>query len=202
MNLIKEKKYKEYFVFAIGEMLLIIIGILVALQIDNWNEYRKEGRKEQSLLQQLKKEFESDLEQLESKIMIREIIIRNSQKMISYIDNPNNVDKDSIIFALSQGNYRPTFDPIVKDILTPNELALIQDDRLRELLSHWETNVKQINELETFWENYVINTKYPYFAEKKLTRKIYYLSSVLNRKPYLLEENKSNLALFSARNQL
>jgi len=39
--------------YAIGEIALVVIGILIALQINNWNEWRKEGIKENKLLYDL-----------------------------------------------------------------------------------------------------------------------------------------------------
>ena len=35
-------EFRKYLGYAVGELLLVIVGILVALQIDNWNEDRKE----------------------------------------------------------------------------------------------------------------------------------------------------------------
>ncbi|MBT8252612.1 MAG: hypothetical protein KJN68_01480, partial [Bacteroidia bacterium] len=54
----------KYLKYAIGEILLVVIGILIALQINNWNESQKMERKEQILLTQLKQEFEDNLRQL------------------------------------------------------------------------------------------------------------------------------------------
>jgi uncharacterized membrane protein YgaE (UPF0421/DUF939 family) len=41
-NLLMENKTSPYFKYAIGEIVLVVIGILIALQINNWNESRKE----------------------------------------------------------------------------------------------------------------------------------------------------------------
>ena len=49
-QLAKENKFFEYSRYAIGEILLVVIGILIALQIDNWNEWRKDRIKEQIVL--------------------------------------------------------------------------------------------------------------------------------------------------------
>ena len=50
-NLLSEGKTEKYFKYAIGEILLVVIGILIALQINNWNEQRKANKQELLLLQ-------------------------------------------------------------------------------------------------------------------------------------------------------
>ena len=49
-NLIMENKTSKYFKYAIGEIVLVVIGILIALQINNWNENRKNNLWEQQFL--------------------------------------------------------------------------------------------------------------------------------------------------------
>ncbi len=41
MRLLKEKKFKNYILYAVGEILLVMIGILLALQVNNWNSNKK-----------------------------------------------------------------------------------------------------------------------------------------------------------------
>ena len=56
-KLIEQSKVRNYFFYAIGEILLVVIGILIALQVNNWNEERKLNLLEvsyyESLLQDL-----------------------------------------------------------------------------------------------------------------------------------------------------
>ena len=52
-SLIQENKMGKYFKYAIGEILLVVIGILIALQINNWNELRKERQKEKAFLKEI-----------------------------------------------------------------------------------------------------------------------------------------------------
>ena len=61
-------KTGKYFKYAIGEIVLVVIGILIALCINNWNEERMERREERAILKQLKTEFSANLRQLDDKI--------------------------------------------------------------------------------------------------------------------------------------
>jgi hypothetical protein len=60
-NLLMENKTGKYFKYAIGEIILVVIGILIALQINNWNEDRKDTLKEQVYLVNLKKDIADDI---------------------------------------------------------------------------------------------------------------------------------------------
>ena len=166
----------KYFRYAIGEIILVVIGILIALQINNWNEYRKDRIKEQGILRQLKEEYKSNLAQLESKINIRNRMKASGQRLLHYMNNPEGVGSDSILYHFSQTGYRPTFDPIKNDIVGTDKLSLIQNDSLRVLLSQWETSFYQLNEEEWFWRDFVINVRLPFQIDQHLSRKTSYAS--------------------------
>ena len=51
----------KYFKYAIGEIILVVIGILIALQINNWNENKKERKYEVKMLTEIEKALESDI---------------------------------------------------------------------------------------------------------------------------------------------
>ena len=70
-NLLYEGKTSKYFKYAVGEILLVVIGILIAISINNWNEQRKDILQEQKILLQLKSNFNKNLEQLDEKISMR-----------------------------------------------------------------------------------------------------------------------------------
>ncbi|AXT19164.1 hypothetical protein D7030_13930 [Flavobacteriaceae bacterium AU392] len=61
-KLLSENKFSKYLIYAIGEIVLVVIGILIALQVNNWNESRVQRQKEIVILSELKKELEDDLE--------------------------------------------------------------------------------------------------------------------------------------------
>ena len=75
-NLIMENKTSKYIKYAIGEIVLVMIGILLALQVNNWNEQRKLNNEEQHLLEDLHSEFNVNLENLKTNMLINQ----NNQK--------------------------------------------------------------------------------------------------------------------------
>ncbi|WP_276390725.1 amidohydrolase family protein [Eudoraea chungangensis] len=56
-----ENKTGKYLKYAIGEIILVVIGILIALQINNWNEYRKDRIREQAILKNLQIDFQTNI---------------------------------------------------------------------------------------------------------------------------------------------
>ena len=69
-KLAAQNKVAAYLRYAIGEILLVVIGILIALQVNNWNEQQKLKTSEQVVLKSLLKEFEHNQELLENSILM------------------------------------------------------------------------------------------------------------------------------------
>ena len=111
-NLLMENKTGKYFKYAIGEIILVVIGILIALQLNTWNHNRQDRIQEQQILVQLQNEYDNNLIQINQKILIRNEIISSSFKLLRYKnDETRNVVADSFNLHLSRLFWRPTFDP-------------------------------------------------------------------------------------------
>ena len=65
-QLLGEGKTGKYLKYAIGEILLVMVGILLALQVNNWNEKRLEALQEKTTLSNLNTEFKENLKNLDS----------------------------------------------------------------------------------------------------------------------------------------
>ena len=67
-KLLAENKFSKYLVYAIGEIALVMIGILLALQVNNWNEQRKDRNTEQKILNDLQEYFLVNINRLNKDI--------------------------------------------------------------------------------------------------------------------------------------
>lgn len=67
-QLLKENKLTKYLLYAIGEIVLVVIGILIALNINNWNEYKKDRVLEKKVLENLVENLENNKNLLERRI--------------------------------------------------------------------------------------------------------------------------------------
>ena len=160
-----ENKTGRYFKYAIGEILLVMIGILLALQVNNWNEERKESKLETVLLKQLQSEFKSNLSQIEQRIDIRNNMMKAAIKLINYIDNPKIRQIDSINENIAWTTPYTTFDPIVNDIVASGNSRLLKNNRLKQLLSLWTSEIIQVTEGEQTWLRYRDNIYLPFLIE-------------------------------------
>ncbi len=61
--MIYENKFSKYLIYAIGEILLVVIGILIALQVNNWNEKQKESTQEKEYLKGIRNDLRQDINQ-------------------------------------------------------------------------------------------------------------------------------------------
>jgi len=59
--MVKENRVRKYMLYAIGEIVLVVIGILIALQLNNWNTERKAEIQEVSLLKEMRQNLQRDL---------------------------------------------------------------------------------------------------------------------------------------------
>ena len=83
-SLIEQNKTGKYFKYAIGEIILVVIGILIALQINNWNESRKALQEEKDTIASLKLEFQKNLIDLESNIGAIEAFINAGNVLLEH----------------------------------------------------------------------------------------------------------------------
>ena len=63
-KLLSEKKFSKYLLYALGEIFLVVLGILIALQLNNWNEGQKKKEVELNILEELRKAMSDDLQLL------------------------------------------------------------------------------------------------------------------------------------------
>ena len=173
-RLLTEHRFNKYLLYAVGEVALVVIGILIALQIDNWNEYRKEREQEKELLAQLKSEYQSNLEQLDSKMGLRDRMITACVKLLDYVDHPGTRNTDSTLYYLGYTILTPTFDPIVNDIISSGRIQLLQNTLLKEKLSRWTSDVVQVTEEEIVWLDYRSNHYRPLLEENISIRTLTY----------------------------
>lgn len=107
-NLLTDNKVRKYLIYAIGEVILVVIGILIALQINNWNENRKESQLEDKLIEVLITDLQLKKEEFVSDLAIGRSILQKSDTTIKYWEKTGNIDTlylRSLLNVLAQDNW-------------------------------------------------------------------------------------------------
>jgi uncharacterized membrane protein YgaE (UPF0421/DUF939 family) len=76
-SLLIENKLSRYLLYAIGEIVLVVIGILIALQVNNWNEGRKELAKSHEILREIAENLEYNNAQFLQEIKEEEAVVKS-----------------------------------------------------------------------------------------------------------------------------
>jgi hypothetical protein len=86
-KLIAKGNLKNYLAFASGEILLVMVGILLALQVNNWNESRKTGIQELETLKELRSDLVLNLSDIEENIIDLDECVKSNEIILFCIDN-------------------------------------------------------------------------------------------------------------------
>ena len=140
-DLMEKNKTGKYLKYAVGEILLVIIGILIAVSINGWNEDRKLKKAEQSILKDLKQEMIINLKALEFVIAENEKSFQAALEMRALFRDRAAFDKmsDSLFYAsVRKLNWNFTYDPqngILNSIISSGQINQLSNKELKYLLA-------------------------------------------------------------------
>ncbi|MDT0559634.1 DUF6090 family protein [Ichthyenterobacterium sp. W332] len=192
-NLMEQNKTGKYFKYAIGEIILVVIGILIALQINNWNQNRLNSNQEQQILLQLKSEFKENLKELDAKDTMRKHMI-NSIEQLFNIKEENSIAEfstDTLRSYIAWTNNTPTFDPVLgttNELLSSGKLYLIDNNELKTRLTNWSGQVDRLREYEQDLRQNNINIYNPFLTQNFSIKDLF--DGVWQEKEYI--KNKEN----------
>ena len=135
-NYLSEGKTGQYLKYAIGEILLVMIGILLALQVNTWNEKRKADQLQFEILQELRQSLESDLDDVERKIRMQGRIMQNQTIFIEWVESNENFS-DTLSRTIFNTYNWTNFDAYDGPFETLKQLGMrnIRNDSLRNQIS-------------------------------------------------------------------
>ena len=169
---ISGERVAKYLMYAAGEILLVVAGILIALSVNNWNQDRKDRKREAQILKNIRKEI------IENNRVNKELISHRLSGKIeglklakAYAENQLQVvDTTKFLASVSygavfSGGYSYGFTNFFDELLSTGELGLIQADTVRNIITdyysrlsifekrsevHSSNYLKYINELRPF----------------------------------------------------
>ena len=151
-QLFKEKKVGRYLLYALGEIVLIVIGILIAITIDNNNEERKIKIMEQAYLIGLKSEFEQSKIKLQTLIDVNRQNYEDSKQIADYISSASFPDeKELSILMFNAFSFEIAYNPnnsMLNEVISTGYLKNITNQELRSELASWESVIQGIHRQE------------------------------------------------------
>ena len=159
-NLIMENKTGKYLKYAIGEIVLVMIGILLALQVSNWNQERKDRISERKLLDNIHRDFIQNKVSFDSVKAINYRGLNALEKIVALLPLNGDTLKHAAYNKYSKDIKLITYNPYsssVESAVNSNALQLIQDENLQKYLVSWKDVLLDYQEDEKAYIDYVID---------------------------------------------
>ncbi|WP_445752736.1 DUF6090 family protein [Polaribacter sp.] len=148
-KLLVENRFNKYLVYAIGEIILVVIGILIALQINNWNEERKNANEEKQVLTSLhanlvhvQKQSKQFLEE-ENQLKMWIINLLGINKEIHKNFNQTITDSIFKVAVWDLQSDQPVFNTYI-NLKNTNKLSLIKSDAINQKFTDLELNQSKL----------------------------------------------------------
>ena len=169
-NLLTENKFSKYMLYAIGEIALVVIGILIALQIDTWNEERKSQSEEKAILANLNREFMQNKEALNAVLDLNGMSYKSGLKIMELIGGQpgalENTNTDSLIFkTVDFRRFNPS-ENALSDLIQSGRLQLLQNETLKDLLYDWSRVLKKADDNFEGYDDKVERDLIPYLTTR------------------------------------
>jgi hypothetical protein len=158
----EKNKSGKYFKYAIGEIILVVIGILIALQINNWNQQHKQKNEELKQLKALKLEFEKNALILDS---ITKHHTENEDATLRLINATNHYTISEFDSLYLKTVYNYNFDPskgIYNSLINSGNIELISNQTLKYKLAEIQDIVTDYIDDENDVREYCSNKFFPF----------------------------------------
>ena len=182
-KLLRNGKSGKYFKYAIGEIVLVMIGILLALQVNNWNNERKDRDREIKYLKNIKLDLGKDLKSLAFQINFRKEKYKGTKRLVKHINGSPITDLTELTWNVVNSLMEDKFTPnntTYTELSNSGNLNLITNDTIKKLLLDLEELYKRNDfsiEHEVFeYREYIskpvfkytnVNQLWPVFIDEK-----------------------------------
>ena len=165
----EQNKTSSYLKYAIGEIVLVVIGILIALQINNWNENRKDRANESVYLKELLKDFEINLQKSNEVTSRIEEVIPSLSGLLeqSAQENPT-ISLDSINNAFKFLNSMPAYsstDRAYNNLIGSGDFKLITNSDIKNAIADYYKYLDILKLVQNTHEMQLVNAFQPYIME-------------------------------------
>ncbi|HEY5689502.1 MAG TPA: DUF6090 family protein [Yeosuana sp.] len=157
-KLISQNKLSKYLVYAIGEIILVVIGILIALQVNNWNEELKTRKEEQNTLVKLFRESDEIVNYLNDVCNRYDTLILKINKSANALNNKalNEMSEEDFAFGVYSTAYFESISPpksTFEELNSTGKINAIQSESVRISISNYYSKLEYINTQLVYFRN-------------------------------------------------
>ena len=152
-NLLMENKTGKYLKYAIGEIVLVVIGILIALSINNWNEIRKDNRQEVVYYCKIKEDLETDknnISNIMDDILERQQVCKKLLLKLHSTPEDKSVILDDFLAAVRSDVFHPN-KAAISSLMSSGKLSLLQNEKLKKMILQYYIDLE--NSLKKIYDN-------------------------------------------------
>jgi hypothetical protein len=157
----EKNKTGKYLKYAIGEIILVVIGILIALQINNWNENRKNNFVELKILESLDNDLKTDIHNMQGMIKNDSLSIEYNRHIIKILKDESSKYDFSMAKMFGDINRYDAFWPqkMGFESLKSKGLEIIKNDTLKsEIINLYDFQYAQVAETMDLKKQLYLNT--------------------------------------------
>lgn len=152
-NLLSKGKTTQYLKYALGEILLVVIGILIALQINNWNQRRIDSNYEHIYLVGLKEEFQLSKLKLQELISVNQKNFIGAKNILEYTDTIRELPSEAMFSKLLYQTFSNdiSFNPnnsLLNEMINSGNLKNLSNTDLRKQLTNWISTLEDVSKQE------------------------------------------------------
>lgn len=140
-NLMETGKTGKYFKYAIGEIVLVVIGILIALQINNWNQERLQQQSELKFLKGIQAEFKLNKDYLINSIKMNQEGLKTGKEIMNLMNQDVEILKriniDSLLFQIFEYGGFEISENTILEVMQVGQLQNLENDQLKSFILEW-----------------------------------------------------------------
>ncbi len=156
MEMLRESRFKKYLIYAVGEILLVVVGILIALQINNWNDHRVERKEEKRAYENVRQQIQGDLKELQAARDFNNYFFAQYAYGSQIIQQGDRSQIDTLAYIaimLSQYSDFHREGNIHSNLASSGELRLMKNYEITNGLQKLDNTYNHVNKLEDIhWE--------------------------------------------------
>jgi len=165
-NLLNEGKTTRYLKYAIGEIILVVIGILIALSINNWNQDQQNKKLEQATLKALLSEFQDNRSYIQDYLENIKNIRRFGDTLRKHIGpeltEMSKYDVNRLIGESGGTTKCLVSVDVLGDVQSSGRLNLLSNVEVRQAIGRWSSQLKELQAEEFDWAQEFSNQFVPY----------------------------------------